>query len=109
MPEAVVTFKRGPHFAKTLHKGPTQAGEIKQLMEIDSEKALKCGQNHASDTCSSDRYVMVCYLLLSRMESNESALDEVTHLLMIRRVFVANDLNDDRILLNVFKVELAKK
>lgn len=52
---------------------------------------------------------MVCYLLLSRMESNESALDEVAHLLIIRRVFVANDLNDDRILLNVFKVELAKK
>lgn len=51
MGKAVVTIKRGrPHFAKTPHKGPTQAGEIIQLMEIDSGKALKSAQIR-SESC----------------------------------------------------------
>ena len=124
MPKEVATSKEAAHFYKKRHttvekaERPTRIGEIGELMEMDSKNALhqlRPDKLVQADACIPHvrRLVQFCTnpdqiiraaldhpitmhgVLISCMESNDPALDEVAHLLLINRVFAAHNLGED--------------
>ena len=124
MPKEVATSKEAAHFYQKRHttikksERPTRVGEIGELMEIDSKNALhslRPDKLVQADACihyvrklvqfctnpdkiiraALDHPITMNGVLLACMESNDKALDEVAHLLMINRVFATHNLGED--------------
>ena len=124
MSTKVATSKESAHFYRKRHttvekeERPTRVGEVGQLMEIDSKNAVRtirpdklvqadahiphvrrlvrfCTNPDKIIRAALDYPITMNGVLLSCMESNDSALDEVAHLLMINRVFAADNLGED--------------
>ena len=124
MPKEVATSKEAAHFYQKRHttieksERPTRVGEIGELMEIVSKNALhslRPDKLVQADSCiphvrkliqfctnpdkiiraALDHPITMNVVLLACMESNNKALDEVAHLLMINRVLATHNLGED--------------
>nr|CCA19884.1 AlNc14C81G5294 [Albugo laibachii Nc14] len=124
MPKQLAVSKEAAHFYRKRHTtvektdGPTRVGQVGELMEIDSTNALqrikpdklvqadahiKLVRKLVRSCTSSDKIIQAAVehpitmhgMLFACMDSNDSVLDELAHILMINRVFAANNLNED--------------